>query len=246
MASLSIPDTPVTSPLGTFYAVAAHALVRAEHAGHVPPRFTGDGAKRWAQFANELTDADRLDLAIQDAAAAYPTPFGLRADLLGYDNGDLGLTPDAARELIEEAINTAGASPDDYLRAQAQRLGIQLTSEPALSALPAPEAHHTILELPGTAGWLTYHIARRPDSRVYLWENFVIACASWQEVMLAGLIAFELNAPPHKQLPIVRDEFLLSVLGDNKRYDWIVGARAEHAHRALGPYVREEGRVVLV
>lgn len=243
---MSTPDAPVTSPLSTFYAGAAHALVRAEHAGHVPPRFTGDGAKRWAQFANELTDADRLDLAIQDAAAAYPTPFGLRADLPGYDNGDLGLMPDAARGLIEEAISTVDASADDYLRAQAQRLGIQLTSEPALSALPAPEAHHTILELPGTAGWLTYHIARRPDSRVYLWENFTIACASWQEVMLAGLIAFELNAPPHKQLPIVQeDEFLLEVLGD-KRYDWIVGARAEHAHRTLETYVRDAGRVVLV
>ena len=243
---MSRVDSILTSPLGTFYTVAAHALVRTEHAGHVPPRFTGAGARRWAQFANELTEADRLDLAIRDAAAAYPTPFGLRQGLPGYENGDLGLAPEGARQLVKEAVSAAGQPPGEYLHAQAERLGLQPTPEAALAALPAPEPHHTVLELPGTGGWLAYHIASRPDSRVYLWENFAIACASWRGVILAGLIAFELNAPPHKPLPIVQDEFLLSVLGDNKRYDWIVGMRAEHAHRALEPYVREEGRVVLV
>lgn len=243
--SLSRGKSYPTSPHHTFYAVATFALARAECAGHVPERFTGDGAKRWDQFANELTKADLLDLAIQDSASAYPIPFGLRQTLAGYENDDLGLEPEAAHKVIREAVSTADSSQDDYLRAQAKRLAIKLISEEALSLLPVPEPHHTVLELPGTGGWLSYYIVTRPDSDVYLWENFVIACASWQEVMLAGLIAFELNAPPHKELPITQDEFLQEVLEDN-RYDWIVGSRAQHAHRALEPYVREKGRIVLV
>jgi len=226
-----------------FYTVATHALIRAELAGRVPTRFTGDGIKRWEQFANELTHSDLLDLIVQDTAIAYPVPFGL---IDKFDNS--GKKPDtkSAEDIIQDALASRNLSQESYLRKQAERLGIQLADSSISNALPDPEPHHRILELPGSGGWLTYLMVTQPESRVYLLENFQISCGSLYEVMLIGLIAFELNTPPNQPLPVVQDPSLGDVLQPGQRYDWIIGLKSIHANKALDTFVTDSERVVLI
>lgn len=230
--------------LDTFYRVAAYALARAEHSGRMPERFAGRGIQRWTQFANELTMADLLDLAVMDAAAAYPVPFGLRNRLPGFDDGKPGLDPAAAERLVKEAMAAVEQSTIAYLNEQAQRLGIDLPAEVPENALPTSEPHQRVLELPGTGGWLAYQVLSQAEGNLYLHENVVIACGRWQEAMLAGLVALELDAPPNKPLPVTEAP-LLDVL-QKGRWDWVVGLRALSGHLALGPFVPSAERVVLL
>jgi len=158
------------------------------------------------------------------------------------------LSPDQVGEWIDRGKSLAEQSRDDYLRAQAQALGIRLPPVEGLQHLPVPEAHHSILELPGNGGWLAYHLASRPDTAVYYWENFTIVCGTWQEQLLAGVIAFELGAPPRRELSIVRDPTLAQVLNGDVTFDWIIGLQEENARRAdaLHSFLKPEGQVVLL
>jgi hypothetical protein len=234
------------SPLQTFYQVATHALIRAELAGKVPERFSGQGPLRWRQFANELNQADLLDLAIQDASIAYPIPFGLRSELPGYQNGNIGLDLEFVDEWIQGALSLPDQPSGVYLKEQADRLEISLPSEDRLEGLPSPESHHNLMELPGTGGWLAYQVIQDRSTEIYFWENFTVAGSSWQEVMLAGLIAFELDAPPNKPLFIYQDESLRILMDENRRYDWVIGSKSHNAHRALELFVNKKDRIVLV
>jgi len=238
----------VSDPM-IFASVAANALIRAEVTDRVPPRFTGSGPQLWAAFRNELTLTDLLDLAVRDAAVAMPQPFALQ-HLWPEASGDelQAIPPDRVEEWINRGKGLAERSPDAYLRAQAQALDIRLPPEESLERLPVPAAYHHILELPGSGGWLAYHMASRPNTAVYYWENFTIACGTWQEQFLAGLIAFELGAPPHRELPIVHDPTLAGVLDEDAAFDWIIGLREENARRAdaLRSFLKPEGRVVLI
>ena len=232
-----------------FASVAANALVRAEVIGRVVPRFTGSGPHLWAAFRNELTLTDLLDLAVRDAAVAMPQPFALHRLWPQASVDELqAIPPDHVEGWINRAKEMAEQSTDAYLRTQAQALGITLPSEESLERLPVPQAHHHILELPGSGGWLAYHMASRPDTAVYYWENFIIACGTWQEQLLAGLIAFELGAPPRRELPIVCNPTLAQVLGDDTAFDWIIGLREENTRRAdaLRSFLKPEGQVVLI
>lgn len=237
------------SDLTIFASVVTAALLRAEKAGRVSPRFTSTGPQLWAAFRNELTLTDLLDLAVRDAAMAMPQAFALHRLWPGASGDELhALSPDQVGEWIERGKGLAEQSADEYLRAQAQALDIRLLPEESLTRLPEPEAHHHILELPGSGGWLAYHVASRPDTAVYYWENFIIACGTWQEQLLAGLIAFELGAPARRELPIVRDPTLARVLNDDAAFDWIVGLQEENARRAdaLHSFLKPEGRVMLL
>jgi hypothetical protein len=244
---MSVP--PDYEEIVNFASVVTAALLRAEGVGRVPARFTGTGSQFWTAFRNELTSADLLDLAVRDAAMTMPQPFALHWLWPEAAGDDLRIIPpEQVEEWIKQAKDLADQSPDAYLRAQAHSLGIRLPWEKGLEGLPMPEAHHHILELPGSGGWLAYHIAARPGAAVYYWENFTIACGTWQEQLMAGLIAFELGAPPHRELAIVNDPTLVSVLGDEAAFDWIVGLREDNARRAdaLRSFLKPEGQVVLV
>jgi hypothetical protein len=218
-----------------FLKASLRAIVRAEPAGRVPSRFTGTGVAVWNTFRNELTAADLVALSIQDAGAAMPVPFD--PSLWWPDWPDwawLDRSPAEAEEWINEALVQADQPRDEYLREQAADLGLELSSEEAVAALPTPERHERWLELPGTGGWLAYALCTRPDAELYLWENFAIICGTPQEMLLAGLIAWELGAPPHTELPIrLDDPDLTGTLRLGKTYHAVVGRRELHSHRDL-------------
>ena len=243
------PRVQLNPCIEVFASVAAIALVRAEVAGRLPLRFTRSGPQLWEAFRNQLGLTDLLDLVVRDAAEAMPQAFALHR-LWPEASGDelRDLSPDQIGKWVDRGKGLAEQSTDDYLRAQAQALDVGPPPAESLKRLPVPEAHHHVLELPGSGGWLAYHLASRPHTAVYYWENFTIACGTWQEQLLAGLIAFELGAPSRQELPIVRDPTLARVLNGDVAFDWIVGLREENERRAdaLRSFLKPEGRVVLL
>ena len=146
----------------------------------------------------------------------------------------VALPPELAEAWIAEALAQAELPQESYLRAQAADLGVTLPVAERLAALPTPAPHERWLELPGTGGWIAYTLCTRPESSLYLWENFSVVCASPQELLLAGLIAWELHAPPRTVLPITLDDAGLSAtLASEIKYHAVVERRDLHGHRDL-------------
>ena len=247
--SVSLHAQPNPSDIKTFACVVANALVRAEAGGRLPPRFTRSGPQLWAAFRNELTEADLLDLAIRDLAVAMPQ-FFLLNQMWPEASGDelRSISPTETAEYIAQAIAQADQPKEAYLQIQAQALSIRLPSTESLNILPHPEAHYHVLELTGTGGWLAYTLTSHPDATVYYWENFTIACGTWQELLLAGLIALELGAPTRRELPVIFDPTLARVLNGDVAFDWIIGIREENQSRAeaLRSFLKPQGQVVLL
>ena len=217
-----------------FLQASLRAIIRAEVAGRVPARFTGTGKDVWDTFKNDLTAADLVTLSIQDTGATMPIPFDPGQWWANWpDWALLHQSTDDAEQWIDEALARAAQPRDAYLREQATTLGIALPDK-AVATLPTPQRHERWLELPGTGGWLAYCLCTRSVTALYYWENFYIACGSPQEVTLAGLIAWELGAPPRTDLPIRLDDPDLTVtLKGGEAYHAVVGRRALHGHRDL-------------
>lgn len=224
-----------------FLQTSLHALLRAESDGRVPARFTATGQAVWQTFRNELTTADLVVLAVEDAGAAMPIPFDPSLwwpDWLEQVGPEL--SPADAERWIGEALARADQPLDAYLREQAAMLEIDLPADEAVALLPTPPRHERWLELPGTGGWLAYTLSTRPDAGLYYWENFDIVCGTPQEVLLAGLIAWELGAPPRTELPIHLDDLdLTHTLKSGETYHAVIGRRDLHGHRDLRVLGRE-------
>jgi hypothetical protein len=94
----------------------------------------------------------------------------------------------------------------------------------ARSDLHVIKPHQTVLELPGTGGQLAHHLVSS-QSDLTLHANFVVACSTWQELTLAGIIAMTLGAP--------RTDFVVRAGPDDlrnvdhplrrQRFDFVVG-----------------------
>jgi hypothetical protein len=224
-----------------FLRASLRAILRAEDQDRLPARFTGTGQEIWRIFRNELDAADLAALAVQDAGAAMPVPFDPRRWWPEWPDWVLFRQPaDEAEGWIAEARDHAGLDRDGYLRRQAALLEIDLPTPDQIAALPTPKPHERWLELPGTGGWLAYALCQRPEANLYLWENFTIVCDTPQEMLLAGLIAYELNAPPRTPLPIRLDESgLVETLESGGTYHAVVGRRDLHGHRDLRILLRE-------
>lgn len=229
-----------------FAKASLKAIIRAEASGRVPERFTGTGQEIWQTFRNELTEADLVALAIEDAAVTMPVPFN--PSLWWPDWPDWALlnqSADQAEAWIEAAIAQASHSQDAYLRQQAAELEIELPAADTIAALPLPLAHEKWLELPGTAGWVAYSLCIRPNADLYFWENFTVVCATPEEMLLAGLIAWELNTPPRTILPIRLDDHNLTQTSkQGATYQGVVGRRDLHGHRDLR-FLQQNGQGVL-
>ena len=146
------------------------------------------GAYAWTE--GQAGDAANLGPVLMvDGAGLASIPVNECALSDNHDKVD-------AASSISEPLAQADQPRDTYLREQAAALGVDLPADEAVAALPTPPRHERWLELPGTGGWLAYALSTRLDADLYFWENSVIVCGTPQEMLLAGLIAWELGAPP--------------------------------------------------
>ena len=231
-----------------FMHTCLRALIRAEADGRVPKRFTGDGPAIWHTFRNELTIADLVTLAIEDMGVLMPIPFKPTDWWPDWPDWALLNQPETAvQSWLDAARGEIGQSQQHYLRTQAQLLELSLPEDALFIDLPTPASFEQCLELPGTGGWIAYHLCRRPDVALYFWENFHILCGTPQEMLFAGLIAWELGAPSNRLLPIhLDDPDLTRTLQSGKQYDSVVGLHTRHGHRNLKILQREKGSIWLL
>ncbi len=84
-------STPQLAPAqrDAFYAAAVAGLRALDARERVPRRFGPGADARWAAVRGSLTDADRLDLLLRDAAVAWGAAFS-PAEVFGF----FGLAPD--------------------------------------------------------------------------------------------------------------------------------------------------------
>jgi hypothetical protein len=130
-------------------------------------------------------------LLFEDAAVIHRVPFD--ADAVG---GPLRL--DSLPSMIAEGWITSLQTMDlksantEYIAEQARLLG--LPTRMARSDLYVVKPHQKVLELPGTGGQLAHHLVSSQRD-LTLQENFVIACGTWQELTLTGVVGLDLGAP---------------------------------------------------
>ena len=167
------------------------ALARDEAAGRRTQRVTEPGLGTWARFRGRLNATDFLDLLFEDAAVLHRVPFdpSLLDATLRLDR----LSASAAEALLKAlpSVDLKSTGPD-YVAEQARLLG--LTTRLARSELHVVKPHQKVLELPGTGGQLAHHLASTQKD-LTLQDNFTVACSSWQELTLAGIVALERGAP---------------------------------------------------
>jgi hypothetical protein len=178
-------------PTGTWAASLLHAIARDEAAGRRRPALIEPKLDTWTRFRGRLSSADLLLLLFEDAAVLHGVPFD--PDAVGGS-----LRPDRLPEVVTDGwlksieslpLNTAGA---DYILEQARLLG--LPTRIARSDLHVVKTHQKVLELPGTGGQLAHHLVSSQKD-LLLQDNFSVACGSWQELTLAGIVALELGVP---------------------------------------------------
>lgn len=183
--------TDLQRPAGIWAASLLHAIARDEAAGRRRPALTEPKLDTWTRFRGRLNSVDLISLLFEDAAVLHRMPFD--PDALGEP-----LRPDRLPESITDAwlqsieslrLDTSGP---EYILEQARLLG--LPTKLARSDLHVVRAHQKVLELPGTGGQLAHHLIGSQKD-LTLQDNFAVACGSWQELTLAGVIALELGAP---------------------------------------------------
>ncbi len=178
-------------PTGSWAASLLHSIARDEVAGRRTVRLTEPKLDTWARFRGRLSSTDLIALLFEDAAVLHRVPFDastvggpLRLDRLPPSIADGWLS-----SIGSLALDTAGS---EYILDQARRLG--LTTRMARSDLHVVKAHQKVLELPGTGGQLAHHLVTSHKD-LTLQDNVVVACSTWQELTLAGIVGLELGAP---------------------------------------------------
>jgi hypothetical protein len=192
MAALDISGLSADQrPTGTWAAALVYALARDEAAGRRPERLTEPRLGTWTRFRGRLTATDFLALLFEDAAVLHPVPFD--ATVLG-EPLRIDVVPDPIVQgwlNVLPTLELRGPSAA-YVEEQARLLG--LPTRMARSELHVVKPHQKVLELPGTGGQLAYHLAS-VQRDLTLHNNFVVACGSWQELTLAGVVALDRGAP---------------------------------------------------
>jgi len=108
------------------------------------------------------------------------------------------MSPERLNEMLcDQWLKAVGelplrASAADYVMDQARLL--QVPTRLARSDLHVVKVHQRVLELPGTGGQLAHHLVSTQGD-ITLQDNFVVACGSWQEMTLAGIVGLECGAP---------------------------------------------------
>lgn len=207
----------------TYAAALLEALARDEAAGRRGARLTEGGQATWRRFRGRLGSADLLRLLAEDGAVVHPIPFApgrVGVSLDGLD--DAGVE----RFLAELPARDLRRPGPEYVEAQAQRLGVP--TRLARSELHQVKPHQKVLELPGTGGQLGHHlISTQPG--LTLQVNCTIACGSWAELALAGIVALELGAPNSDCIVAATAEDLKHDQHPlrQQRFDFVVGLRPD-------------------
>jgi hypothetical protein len=176
---------------GVWAAAVLHAVAREEVAGRRRAALTEARLETWERFRGRLSSTDLVTLLLEDAAVLHPVPF---------DPGAVGSPFQPARlpeELTDAWLKAVGGLPlnqvgTEYILDQARLLG--LPTRMARSELHVVKAHQRVLELPGTGGQLAHHLVHGQGD-ITLQDNMLVACSTWQELTLAGIVAVELGAP---------------------------------------------------
>jgi hypothetical protein len=156
----------------------------------------------WSRFRGRLQARDLLALIFEDAAVIHPIPFD--PNLMGADIHLDHLPNDLVQTWLDTLPNLDLRTPGaDYILEQAQLLG--LPTRMGRSDLHVIKQHQRVLELPGTGGQLAHHLVSTTPE-LSLQSNFTIACGTWKELALAGLVALDVGAP--------HADFVLSVETD--------------------------------
>lgn len=178
-------------PAGVWVASLLHALAREETAQRRRPALTEPKLDTWTRFRGRLTSADLIALLFEDAAVLRRVPFDPDAVGSAFRPGVL------PADVVDRWLSTLDSlglksGSADYILEQAKLLGVP--SRMARSELHVVKPHQKVLELPGTGGQLAHHLVSSQKD-INLQDNFAIACGSWQELTLAGVIGLELGAP---------------------------------------------------
>jgi len=218
-----LPDNQL--PTGVWAAALLHAIAREEAAGRRRPALTEARLDTWSRFRGRLSSADLVSILFEDAAVLHRVPFD--PDALGGSLRPAGLPEtltDGWLKAIESlSLDVPGA---DYVLEQARLLG--WPTRIARSELHVVKAHQKVLELPGTGGQLAHHLVSNQHD-LTLQDNFVIACGSWQELTLAGVIGLELGAP-HSDFVLRADASDIKIVEHPLRqrsFDFVVGLHPE-------------------
>lgn len=176
---------------GVWAASLLHAIARDEAAGRRRPALTEPKLDTWRRFRGRLSSVDLVSLLFEDAAVLHRLPYDpvavggpVRLAQLPEAIADEWLT-----SIESLSLNTPSS---EYIFEQARLLGVP--TRMARSELHVVKPHQKVLELPGTGGQLAHHLIDTQRD-LALQDNFIVACGSWQELTLAGIIAVELGAP---------------------------------------------------
>jgi hypothetical protein len=192
MPSLDVADVPEECRLtGIWTAALLHAIARDETAGRRTPRLTEPKLDTWTRFRGRLTSTDFIELLFEDAAVLHRTPFDPEAVSAPVD---LERLPDSLADSWLTSVGTLLQTQvgSDYVLDQARLLG--LATRMARSDLQVVRSHQRVLELPGTGGQLAHHIVST-QRELRIQDNFLIACSTWQELTLAGIVGLDLGSP---------------------------------------------------
>lgn len=220
---LDIPDLPDprATEAATYLATALHALAREEQAGRRPRRLLEPQLATWQRFRGRMGPRDLAELLLEDAAVTQPEPFAAPSVL-----GRMEPFRDVPEAVVQAWLDELPSLPEsavlEDLDAQAHRLG--LVQRPAYSELPKLQPHHRVLELPGSGGRLAARMVHG-QAGIFLKDVFTIACATWQERMLAGLVAVGLGVVGEAR--IVLDPELNQLRRPDTAFSHVVGLRPE-------------------
>jgi hypothetical protein len=217
LAALTSPQRPT----GAWAAALLRALARDEVAGRRPVRLTEPQLATWTRFRGRLTATDLVTLLFEDAAVLHRVPFDPAA--LGDAVRLPRLPPEVAATWLATLASTDLAAPSaDYITEQARLLG--LPTRMARSDLHVVKPHQKVLELPGTGGQLAHHIVRAQGD-VTLQDNFTLACSTWQELTLAGVVALDLGAPHTDFITKLADSDLRDAAHPlrQRSFDFVIG-----------------------
>ena len=208
----------------TYGAALLGALARDEAAGRRRARLTEPGQATWQRFRGRLGSADLLRLLAEDGAVLHPVPFAASEIGVALDELDDATVEGWLAALATKDLTCPGAG---YVEAQAQLLGVP--TKLARRELHQVKPHQKVLELPGTGGQLCHHLVTT-QAGLTLQVNCTIACGTWAELVLAGIIGLDLAAPP-------RSSFIQRVTAEDlandqhplrqQRFDFVVGLRPD-------------------